>query len=58
MKRLRRAAALIVQLLRELSDENGYRRHLEAHNASPSPEQWRHYCDQRFKAKYTRAKCC
>jgi hypothetical protein len=58
MKILRRAAGLILELLRELSDENGYRRHLAAHNAAPSPEQWRHYCDCRFKAKYARAKCC
>jgi uncharacterized short protein YbdD (DUF466 family) len=58
MRRLRRFSALLVGLLRELSDENPYRRHLAAHGRDHSPQEWRRFCDQRLRAKYARAKCC
>jgi hypothetical protein len=53
-----RAARLILALLRELADENAYRRHLAAHDREPSAEEWRRFSDERLRAKYSRAKCC
>ena len=55
---LRRAARLFVSLLRELADENAYRRHLEVHGRSHSGEEWRRFSEARLRAKYSRAKCC
>jgi hypothetical protein len=58
MSRLRRLGALVLALLRELSDENAYRRHLAAHGRAHSPQEWRHFSEHRLEAKYARAKCC
>jgi hypothetical protein len=58
MNRLRRCAAMVLELLRELSDENAYKRHLAAHGRAHSPEEWRHFSEHRLRAKYSRAKCC
>lgn len=48
----------IVGLLREISDQNAYQRHLTAHGVKHSGAEWRRFSDQRFAAKYQRAKCC
>jgi len=58
MRRLAAVARLLLGLLRELADESAYRRHLAAHGAAHSPEEWRRFCDRRLRAKYHRAKCC
>jgi len=58
MKRVRTFYGLILTLLRELSDENAYHRHLMAHGLVHSAEEWRRFSDQRLRAKYLRAKCC
>ena len=55
MKRLGR---LIMELLRELADENAYQRHLEVHGRVHSGEEWRRFSEERLRAKYERAKCC
>ena len=55
---MRRVARFIMELLRELSDENAYRRHLESNGLSHSSEEWRRFSDHRLRAKYARAKCC
>ena len=55
MKRLGR---LILALLRELADENAYRRHLDAHGREASREEWQRFSEERMRAKYARAKCC
>ena len=47
-----------VALLRELADENAYRRHLSAHGLEASGEEWRRFSDERMRSKYARAKCC
>ena len=49
---------VIRSILRELADENAYARHLKAHNAEHSAEEWRRFSDARLKAKFSRAKCC
>jgi hypothetical protein len=48
----------LLAILRELSDQTAYTRHLAAHNVQASPEEWRRFSDERFRAKYQRAKCC
>jgi hypothetical protein len=55
---MRRIGRLLMALLRELADENAYRRHLEVHGVAASPEEWRRFSDERMKGKYARAKCC
>lgn len=55
---MRRFFQLAMALLRELADENAYRRHLAAHGREASAEEWRRFADERMRAKYARAKCC
>lgn len=54
----RRWLAVLLGLLRELSDEAAYRRHLTALNREHSPVEWRRFSDERLRAKYARPKCC
>jgi hypothetical protein len=49
---------IVVGLLRELSDEKAYDRHLAAHGRPHSAEEWRRFSEERLRAKYSRAKCC
>lgn len=58
MTRVRRLGSLLLALLRELSDESAYRRHLAAHGRAPSADEWRRFTEYRLRAKYARAKCC
>ena len=58
MKRLRQFGKLLMGLLRELGDENAYRRHLAAHGRAPSREEWKRFSDERLRARYVRPKCC
>jgi hypothetical protein len=55
---VRRLAKFVVALLREISDENAYARHLQAHNLQPSGAEWRKFSEERMRQKYARAKCC
>jgi hypothetical protein len=57
-KRCLSAARLFTGLMRELSDENAYRRHLVAGGMEHSAEEWRRFSDARLGAKFTRPKCC
>lgn len=50
--------AMIVGILRNLSDESAYARHLEAHGAIHSREEWQRFTDKRWNAKASRARCC
>lgn len=58
MTRLRTFLRLGLGLLRELSDENAYQRHLAAHGRQHSGAEWRKFSEARLRAKYLRAKCC
>ncbi|MBL8240468.1 MAG: hypothetical protein JNM66_23810 [Bryobacterales bacterium] len=49
---------IILAILRELGDENAYTRHLKIHGRANSPEEYRRFQTEHFKAKYQRAKCC
>lgn len=58
MRHLRDFGKFVMALLRELSDESAYQRHLTAHNRRHSAEEWRRFCEHRLREKYARAKCC
>jgi len=58
VKPLKKLGALVMALLRELADENAYRRHLAAHGRPHSGAEWRRFSDERLRARFTRAKCC
>jgi len=58
MKHLKGFGRIILGLLRELADENAYRRHLAAHGRAHSRQEWRRFSDERLRAKYLRARCC
>ncbi len=58
MKHVRRLGRCVLDLLRELSDENAYRRHLAAHGRSHSRDEWRKFSEERLRARYIRPKCC
>jgi hypothetical protein len=58
MKILRLVLQLVLQLLREIGDENAYRRYLELRGCEHSGIEWRRFSDERMRAKYARAKCC
>ncbi len=55
MKRLFR---ILLGILRELSDENAYRRHLVVHGLAHSPDEYRRFADARLRSRYQQAKCC
>jgi len=50
--------AILWNILREIGDQNAYARHLAVHGAVHSGAEWRRFSDERFRAKYQRAKCC
>jgi len=54
----RAAARVFSGILAELSDQNAYRRHLQAHGMVHSPDEWRRFQDQHAAANSRRAKCC
>jgi hypothetical protein len=58
MKRLRELRRILVGLLRELSDEAAYQRHLAAHGSVSTGDQWRRFSEERLRAKFTAPKCC
>jgi hypothetical protein len=58
MSLIRNFIAGLRTLLREIADQNAYARHLETHRTVHSGEEWRRFSDERFRAKYQRAKCC
>jgi hypothetical protein len=48
----------LMAILREIGDENAYRRHLTLHGREHSRAEWQHFHEHRLAAKYQRAKCC
>jgi len=58
MSKVRHIGKLILGLLRELSDESAYRRHLLAHGRPHSKDEWRRFSEERLKTRYLRVKCC
>ena len=58
MTQLLRVLRILWGLLKELSDEAAYKRHLQAHGRQESGEEWRRFSHERLSAKFTRPKCC
>jgi hypothetical protein len=58
MRALLRLARFFCALAGELSDETAYKRFLAFHGREPSREEWLRFSEQRFRIRYTRAKCC
>ena len=58
MKLLRNVWDVVIGILREISDQNAYQRHLRVHCAAHSPEEWRRFMDERLSRKFGQAKCC
>jgi len=58
MKALRTAGRILMGILRELSDESAYRRHLSIHGRPHSGEEWRRFSEERLAARFTRPRCC
>jgi hypothetical protein len=58
MRTLRRARRIIVGILRELADQNAYKRHLAHCGAAHSPEEWKRFTEHRFRMKYSQGRCC
>jgi len=58
MRRVLKAVRLLVALLRELGDENAYRRHLAAHNRTHSREEWQRFSQERLRWKFVHPRCC
>lgn len=50
--------SLLWSLLRELSDESAYARHLRASGRTHSLAEWKQFADRRYRRKYQNAKCC
>jgi len=55
---VRKAARLLLALLRELGDENAYRRHLAAHGRIHSRQEWQKFSQERLRWKFVHPKCC
>ena len=58
MSRVRAAFRIFWGLLRELSDESAYRRHLAAHGLQDSADAWRRFSSERFHRKFIAPRCC
>ena len=58
MRFLKRAGSLLVELLRELADQNAYQRYLTARGVAHSAEEWRRFSNYRLATRFGQAKCC
>ncbi len=58
MRGLKAALKILIGIMRELSDEGAYRRHLSTHGLRDSAEEWRRFSEERLRAKFIRPRCC
>jgi hypothetical protein len=58
MKAGLRLMRLLLDILREIGDQNAYSRHLAEKGLVHSGKEWRRFSDERFRARYQRPKCC
>jgi hypothetical protein len=58
MKGSRRFFNLVLELLRELGDQNAYQRYLAYHHRVHSREEWRRFQEARLDTKYRGSRCC
>jgi hypothetical protein len=55
---MKRFLQILRGILDELTDQNAYRRHLIAHGAVHSAEEWRRFSDEWYQSKSKRPRCC
>lgn len=48
----------LLAMLREIGDENAYRRFLASRGLEPSRAAWRAFSEHRMDGKYRKPKCC
>jgi hypothetical protein len=58
MEPLKKLLDIFWGILREISDESAYQRHLAAHGRAHSGVEWRRFSEERLRQKYQRARCC
>jgi len=58
MLRMKKLWRIVAGILREISDESAYQRHLDLHQRPHSGEEWRRFSEERLRQKYQRARCC
>jgi Selenoprotein, putative len=58
MKRLRKAAAIVLDTLREIFDEAAYARYLDRHNLTSSPQAYENFWREREAVHARRTRCC
>jgi predicted secreted acid phosphatase len=58
MTPLKKLFRILYGILREISDESAYQRHLVTHQRPHSGEEWRRFSEERLRQKYARARCC
>lgn len=55
---MKRFFQFLLNLAREIGDENAYRRYLASSGVAHSSKQWRTFSEASMRSKYSRAKCC
>ena len=55
---MRKLASFCAKFLRELSDQEAYKRYLLTRGMVHSGAEWRKFSEDRMKRKYSQAKCC
>ena len=55
---LRELKQILAGILDEITDQRAYRSHLAAHGVQHSGAEWRSFCDEHWKAKGRRGRCC
>lgn len=58
MARLKTFWSIVVGILREISDESAYQRHLDRHGREHTGQEYRRFAECRLRQKYQRARCC
>jgi hypothetical protein len=58
MNRCRKAAQILLEMLREIFDEASYGRFLERSGLTSSPAAYDRFCRERETAHARRARCC
>lgn len=54
----RRLWRIVSEILREISDQNAYERHLRRNGLAHSPQEWRRFSDHQFGHRFKTPKCC
>ena len=49
---------ILLGIVDQITDQAAYRRHLAVHGVEHSGAEWRRFCDEAWKAKERRSRCC